>query len=135
MLPRACLAVAAVLAAAWLGLSLRNDQLTINGLKNSVFAAVTPSPGTARDRVIQRALREIHDAQLLNPDKTPAIYEALVLSARDREAAAQRLGELSRSYPKDTLVPAVVLRVLPPTDPRAAQARAQLQLLIPQRPR
>lgn len=134
MVPRACLAVVAVLAAAWLALSLRNDQLAMDGLKTSVVTSTTPSPGTERDRV-RRSIRKLNDARLLNPDKTPAVYEALVQSALDREAAARKLSELSQSYPNDSFVWAAILRVVLPSDPRAAEARAHLRALIPQRPR
>lgn len=132
---RICLGVVAVLAAAWLGLSLRNDQITINGLKNSIYAAATPSPGPAKDRLLESTLRDLRRAQLLNPDRTPAIYESLVQSGTDREAAAQRLAKLTRSYPEDAFAWAAILRVLPPSDPRAAEARSHLRSLIPQRPR
>jgi hypothetical protein len=132
---RVCLSVVAVLAAAWLGLSLRNDQLVLGGLKSSVFAAAVPAPGPARDRFVNRAVGDLRDAQLLNPDRTPAVYEALVRSAADREAGARELARLARSYPQDALIWAVLLRVVSPQDPRAAEARTQLRILIPQRPR
>jgi hypothetical protein len=135
MIARVLLALAAVLAAAWLGLSLRNDQLTLDGLKGSVFAAAVPAPGPARDRIFNTAVRQLHDAQLLNPDKTPAVYEALLHSAADREAGAGELQKLARAYPDDALIWAVLLRVVRPEDPRAAEARARLQALIPRRPR
>lgn len=134
MVARACLAVVAVLAAAWLALSLRNDQLALKGLKKTIVGASTPA-GPGRDRVIEGGIRDLREASLLNPDKTPAIYAALVESTTDREAATQRLVELSRSYPKDALVWAAIARALPSSDPRASEARARLRLLIPQRPR
>lgn len=134
MIPRVILAVVAVVAAAWLALSLRNDQLTLNGFKTSVLAAAAP-PGPVRDRLIQRAVRDLHGARFMNPDITPATYEALVQGARDPEAGARRLVELSRSYPGDPYIWATILRLVRPSDPRAAQAQAHLRALIPQRPR
>lgn len=134
MVARACLAIVAVLAAAWLALSLRNDQLAISGLRAAVTGAAIP-PGPERNRLLGRSISELRDSQLLNPDTTPALYEALARSISDPSAGAQQLVELSRSYPKDALVWASILRVLPPSDPRVAEARAQLRILIPQRPR
>lgn len=134
MVPRACLAVVAVLAAGWLALSLRNDQLALNGFKTSVLAAAAP-PGPERDHLIQRAVRELHGARFMNPDMSPAIYEALVQGARDPDAGARRLVELSRSYPEDPYIWASILRLVRPSDPRAGEALAHLRALIPQRPR
>lgn len=135
MVARFCLAGVAVLAAAWLGLSLRNDQLVLDGLKNSVYASVVPSPGPAKDRLINRTARQLHDAQLLNPDRTPAVYEALVRTAVNPQAGRRQLLELSRSDPGDAFVWAVILRAVSRSDPLAARARAHLAILIPQRPR
>jgi hypothetical protein len=135
MVARVCLGVAAALAAAWLGLSLRNDQLAIDGLKSSVFAAAAPSAGPVRERILERSLRQLHDAQLLNPDKTPAVYEGLVQTAQNREAGARKLTALARAHPDDAFYWAVLLKVVKPADPRSREARERLRMLIPRRPR
>jgi hypothetical protein len=134
MIARVCLAVVAVLAAAWLGLSLRNHQLAQEGLRKSIYAVVPP-PGPSRDRLLRHAVQQLHDAQFLNPDKTPALYEGLLQSVQNHEAGVRKLAELARAYPDDALAWAVLLQAVAPSDPRAAQAQAHLRTLIPQRPR
>lgn len=123
----------AVVAAAWLGLSLRNDLLTVRGIETAVGPALTSAPSDPNvRRAGERGTKQLRSAQLLNPDPTPSYYEAVVkVALGQRENAVRTLRQLALEHPDDAFVWQAIVRLAPPNDPRSAEALARLRMLKP----
>jgi predicted Zn-dependent protease len=124
MAARVILAVAALAAMAWLGVSLRGYDRFADG-ERLAFA-----PGAKRAQ-FEQAARLFEDARFLNPDTRPLLSEGSLLVARgDRRRRAEGLAlleEAVRREPDNVVAWAVLASATRRADPersRAARARA-----------
>jgi len=135
VLLRAGMAIVALIAAAWLALSLHNAVLT----KRAVVLTLSSTPRDtvhARHRYALEALQNARSARLLNPDRSLDVYAAVATWLLGRRAESVReLDELGRAQPDDAFVWLSMLIVARGVDPvREARARARLAVLHPPAP-
>ena len=132
MAARLLIAVAAVLALAWLGLALREFGLSERGERLAANPDATPAQ-------IEEAEDALEDARFLNPDTRPLLVEGSLLAAHGGRRAREgiELLELAVRREPDNLVAWGVLadatRRLDPARSRAARRRA-LRLSPPVEP-
>jgi tetratricopeptide (TPR) repeat protein len=120
---RIALAGLALLALAYLAISLRN----VDSLERGERLATQPDPPVAEaERLLERA-------RLLNPDVRPLLAEAALLSANGRPRDARALAERAVSREPDNVFAwSVLAGVTRESDPaRARQALARGRELSP----
>ena len=124
---RVLLVVVAVLAVAWLAVGLRDSRK----LAEAARIAAEPKPPPER---IDRGLRLVADATLLNPDAgEPGILRAALHFRAGRPDAAQRAMEaVVRREPEDAGAWVILADFTRASDPRrSAQALARARALNP----
>ena len=122
------LALVAVLALGWLGIMLR-DAISLQDAGNVLFRQ--PPPPRAE---LDRALKQMKDSNVLNPDPTGDIDRARFLLLNDRPRAALTLADQVVADEPDNLNAwSVVFQAGSKVDPaRAAAAKAAILRLDPQ---
>jgi predicted Zn-dependent protease len=124
---RISLLVIAVLALAWLGVLLRDQNV---GQAASQRLAHNPRLAPAE---VAREMKRLEDAELLNPDSSWQLSRGKHWLARKRPRRAVRVVEsLLRSEPDNIDGWFIVYVATRPSDPRrAARARAEIKRLNP----
>ena len=128
MLARVLIVVIALLALAWLGVSVRGYDLYEDG-ERLAFA-----PG-ARKAQVDEAARLLKDARFLNPDTRPLLTKGALLVARGGRRAPEGvalLEEAVRREPDNVVAWAVLASATRRLDPeRSREARARADELSP----
>jgi predicted Zn-dependent protease len=123
MLPRVLVAVIAVAALAWLGVSLRGFDRFERGERLALAPDAMPAQ-------VDDAARLLEDARFLNPDTRPLLAKGALLVARGGGRVPEGLAlleEAVRREPDNVVAWAVLAsatRHLDPGRSRAARARA-----------
>lgn len=125
MAARACVALVAVVALAWLGVMLRDARLLDRGVKTSGRLVEAGDAARAEDA--------FRGARLLNPDTAPDLARVVLYQGRGRyEPAIALVSDVLRREP-DNLAAWALLFGLSPDDPaarrRALAARRRLDPL------
>ena len=120
---RVLVALVALVALAWLGVSLRGYDLYERGERLAFAEGASPAQ-------VDEAARLLEDARFLNPDTRPQLTKGALLAsrgdARERREGLELLEEVARDEPDNVLVWGVlasVTRRLDPERSRAARAR------------
>jgi predicted Zn-dependent protease len=124
MTARVLIAVLALAALGWLGVSLRGLDLSERGERLALAPDATPAQ-------VDEAARLLEDARFLNPDVRPLVAKGALLAARGGRRAPEGvalLEEAVRREPDNVVawgVLASATRRLDPERSRAARARAR----------
>jgi predicted Zn-dependent protease len=127
MLQRAAVAIVAVLAIAWLGVSYGNARV----IRHAQIAAADPKATPAQ---IEAALREVRGERTLDPSRTESLSYAAALEIRagrpdEARKLYERIVQLEPDSPEAWLV---LSKLTQKSDPaRSAQALAQVRRLDP----
>jgi predicted Zn-dependent protease len=128
MLARVLLIVIAVVALAWLGVSLRGYDQYEHGER----LAFAPDAGKTQ---VDEAARLLEDARFLNPDTRPLLTKGALLVARGGTRAPEGvalLEEAVRREPDNVVAWAVLASTTRRLDPeRSREARARADELSP----
>jgi len=120
---RACVALIAVVAVAWLGVLERDTRLLARGL-----AGLERDPGAGQ---LASAESDLRAARLLNPDTAPDFNRALVYQARGDAARAQAtLEDVLRREPDNLRTWAALSLLVAGRDEAAARRAREARLRL-----